>query len=306
MIRHVLHRLLYSLSARWRILTMVFLLIHIVPGDPVLQMLGQDARAEDLAQLRHTLGLDQPLGGQYVRVLEGPSRCDWCRSLRFAAPVRAIVLDRFPATLELSFAALIVCIAIAIPAGVFSASRRGSGADRATSFLTLLGLSVPNFALGPVLILIFSVELGWLPVSGRGGATHLILPAITLGAALAAILTRMVRGSMIEELSSDYVRTARAKGIAETSVLFRHAFPNALIPVITIIGLQFGSLLAGTIVTESIFSWPGIGRLAVQAISARDYPLLQGCILVIALSYVFVNLLTDFVYAIVDPRVRLQ
>ena len=160
--------------------------------------------------------------------------------------------------------------------------------------------------MGPVLILIFSVEIGWLPVSGRGGPSHLILPAITLGAALAAILTRMVRGSMIEELSSDYVRTARAKGIAETSVLFRHAFPNALIPVITIIGLQFGSLLAGTIVTESIFSWPGIGRLAVQAISARDYPLLQGCILVIALSYVVVNLLTDFVYAIVDPRVRLQ
>ncbi len=299
MIRHVLLRLLYSLPALWLILTMVFLLIHIVPGDPVLQMLGQDARAEDLAQLRHTLGLDQPLGVQYARYLEG-------RSLRFAAPVRPIVLDRFPATLELSLAALIVCIAIAIPAGVFSAKRRGSGADRATSFFTLLGLSVPNFALGPVLILIFSVEIGWLPVSGRGGPSHLILPAITLGAALAAILTRMVRGSMIEELSSDYVRTARAKGIAEMSVLFRHAFPNALIPIITIVGLQFGSLLAGTIVTESIFSWPGIGRLAVQAISARDYPLLQGCILVIALSYVVVNLLTDVVYAIVDPRVRLQ
>jgi peptide/nickel transport system permease protein len=220
--------------------------------------------------------------------------------------VRAIVLDRFPATLELSLAALIVCIAIAIPAGVFSAKRRGSGADRATSFFTLLGLSVPNFALGPILILIFSVEIGWLPVSGRGGPSHLILPAVTLGAALAAILTRMVRGSMIEELSSDYVRTARAKGVAEMSVLFRHAFPNALIPIITIIGLQFGSLLAGTIVTESIFSWPGIGRLAVQAIAARDYPLLQGCILVIALSYVGVNLLTDVVYAFVDPRVRLQ
>jgi len=306
MIRHVLHRLLYSLPALWLILTMVFLLIHIVPGDPVLQMLGQDARAEDLAQLRHTLGLDQPLGVQYARYLGGLARGDWGRSLRYAAPVRAIVLDRFPATLELSLAALIVCMAIAVPAGVFSAQHRGSGADRATSFFTLLGLSVPNFALGPVLILIFSVEIGWLPVSGRGGPSHLILPAITLGAALAAILTRMVRGSMIEELSSDYVRTARAKGISENSVLFRHAFPNALIPVITIVGLQFGSLLAGTIVTESIFSWPGIGRLAVQAISARDYPLLQGCILVIALSYVVVNLLTDFVYAIVDPRVRLQ
>ena len=306
MIRHFLQRLLYTVPAIWLILTMVFLMIHIVPGDPVLQMLGQDARVEDLAQLRHALGLDQPLGVQYVRYLEGLARGDWGRSMRYAAPVRPIVLQRFPATLELSLAALAVCLAIAIPAGVFSARRRGSRADRATSFFTLLGLSVPNFALGPILILVFSIEIGWLPVSGRGGIGHLILPAATLGAALAAILTRMVRGSMIEELSSDYVRTARAKGITETSVLFRHAFPNALIPVITIVGLQFGSLLAGTIVTETIFSWPGIGRLAVQAISARDYPLLQGCILIIALSYVGVNLLTDLVYAIVDPRVRLQ
>jgi peptide/nickel transport system permease protein len=170
----------------------------------------------------------------------------------------------------------------------------------------LFGLSVPNFALGPVLILVFSVLLGWLPVSGRGGLAHLILPAFTLGAALAAILTRMVRTSVIEELSSDYVRTARAKGLSESSVLFRHAFRNALIPIITILGLQFGTLLAGTIVTESIFSWPGIGRLAVQAIGARDYPLLQGCILLIAVSYVFVNLLTDLVYALVDPRVRFE
>jgi peptide/nickel transport system permease protein len=306
MIRHVFLRFLYTLPALWLILTMVFLMIHIVPGDPVLQMLGQDARAEDLAQLRHSLGLDQPIGVQYARYLVGLARGDWGRSIRFAAPVRSIVLDRFPATIELSLAALVVCIAIAIPAGVFSAWRRGSRGDRATSLFTLLGLSVPNFALGPVLILVFSVEIGWLPVSGRGGISHLILPAATLGAALAAILTRMVRGSMIEELSSDYVRTARAKGISETAVLFRHAFPNALIPVITIVGLQFGSLLAGTIVTESIFSWPGIGRLAVQAISARDYPLLQGCILVISLSYVGVNLLTDLVYAVVDPRVRLQ
>ena len=306
MIRHALQRTLYTLPALWLILTMVFLLIHVVPGDPVLQMLGQDARAEDLAQLRHSLGLDEPLGMQYVRYFKGLARGDWGHSLRYSAPVRPIVLQRFPATLELSLAALAVCIAIAIPTGVFSARWRGSAADRTASFLSLLGLSVPNFALGPVLILVFSIEIGWLPVSGRGGISHLVLPAATLGAALAAILTRMVRGSMIEELSSDYVRTARAKGITETAVLFRHAFPNALIPVITIVGLQFGSLLAGTIVTETIFSWPGIGRLAVQAISARDYPLLQGCILLIAVSYVVVNLLTDLVYALVDPRVRLQ
>jgi ABC-type dipeptide/oligopeptide/nickel transport system permease component len=306
MIRHLLQRLLYTLPALWLILTMVFLMIHIVPGDPALQMLGEDARVEDLAQLRHALGLDQPLGTQYARYLEGLARGDWGRSVRYSAPVLPIVLQRFPATLELSMSALAVCLAIAIPAGVFSARRRGSPADRATSFSTLLGLSVPNFALGPILILVFSIEIGWLPVSGRGGLSHLVLPAATLGAALAAILTRMVRGSMIDELSSDYVRTARAKGITETAVLFQHAFPNALIPVITIVGLQFGSLLAGTIVTETIFSWPGIGRLAVQAIAARDYPLLQGCILIIAVSYVGVNLLTDLVYAVIDPRVRLQ
>jgi len=174
------------------------------------------------------------------------------------------------------------------------------------SVFTLLGLSMPNFALGPVLILVFSVLLGWLPVSGRGGPGHLILPAATLGASLAAILTRMVRTAVIEELSSDYVRTARAMGLSAAAVLFRHAFRNALIPILTIIGLQFGTLLAGAIVTETIFAWPGIGRLAVQAINARDYPLLQGCILVIAVSYVVVNLLTDFVYAVVDPRVRAE
>src|ERR1700752_4020208 len=305
MIRHLLQRVLYTLPALWQVLTMGFLLIHIVPGDPVLQMLGEDARAEDLAQLRHTLGLDQPLGVQYVRYLEGLARGDWGRSLRYSAPVRPIVLDRFPATLELSLAALAVCLAIAIPAGVFSARRRGSTADRATSFFTLLGLSVPNFALGPVLILVFSIEIGWVPVSGRGGLSHLVLPAATLGAALAAILTRMVRGSMLEELSSDYVRTARAKGLPMSAVLFRHAFRNGLLPIITILGLQFGTLLAGTIVTETIFSWPGIGRLTVQAIAARDYPLLQGCILVISLSYVLVNLLTDVLYSVIDPRVRL-
>jgi peptide/nickel transport system permease protein len=201
---------------------------------------------------------------------------------------------------------LLVWAAIGSPAGALAAHRRGRAADRAVGFFTLLGLSVPNFALGPVLILIFSIELGWLPVSGRGGPAHLLLPAITLGGALAAILTRMVRSSMIEELSSDYVRTARAKGLPERAVLFRHAFRNALIPIVTILGLQFGTLLAGTIVTETIFSWPGIGRLTVQAISARDYPLLQGCILVIAFSYVVVNLITDMAYAVVDPRVRLE
>ena len=202
--------------------------------------------------------------------------------------------------------ALGVCILIGIPAGVLAAHKRGEKTDHAVGVLTLFGLSLPNFALGPVLMLVFAVILGWLPVTGRGGVSHLVLPAFTLGAALAAILTRMVRTSVIEELSADYVRTARAKGVSESGVLFRHALRNALIPILTILGLQFGTLLAGTIVTETIFSWPGIGRLTVQAINARDYPLLQGCILLIAVSYVIVNLLTDMVYAVVDPRVRLE
>jgi ABC-type dipeptide/oligopeptide/nickel transport system permease component len=299
-------RLLLIVPSVWLILTMIFLLIHIVPGDPVTQMLGPDAQSADVQRFRHDLGLDLPIRVQYAHYLAGLARGNWGQSYRFRAPVFGLIFERYPATLELSLAALAVCLGIAIPAGVFSASRRGTARDRVTSVLTLLGLSVPNFALGPLLILLFSVELGWLPVSGRGGVSHLVLPALTLGAALAAILTRMVRGAMLEELHSDYVRTARAKGLAERAVLFHHAFPNALIPIVTIVGLQFGTLLAGTIVTETIFSWPGIGRLAVQAIQSRDYPLLQGCILVIALSYVLVNLLTDIVYALVDPRVRLS
>ncbi|MGH9714741.1 MAG: nickel ABC transporter permease [Candidatus Acidiferrales bacterium] len=306
MTRYISLRLLLALPALWLILTMVFLLAHIVPGDPVQQMLGDGARAEDLQQLRHTLGLDLPLGVQYGRYLGGVLHGNLGESFRFQQPVLRVVASHYPATLELAIVALFVCAMIGIPAGMLAAQRRGRPTDHAIGVFTLFGLSVPNFALGPVLILIFSVILGWLPVSGRGGISHLILPSITLGAALAAILTRMVRTSVIEELSSDYVRTARAKGLPESAVLFRHAFRNALIPILTILGLQFGTLLAGTIVTESIFSWPGVGRLAVQAIQARDYPLLQGCILLIAVSYVFVNLLTDLVYALVDPRVRFE
>jgi len=306
MLRHILHRLLLTLPALWLVLTMVFLLIHIVPGDPVEQMLGESANYGQVVELRHALGLDQPLWAQYGHYLGQIVRGDLGQSFKFQAPVRHVIFERYPATLQLAFLALLVCAAIAIPAGVLAAHRRGSAADRAVAVFSLLGLAVPNFALGPLLIVLFSIQLGWLPVSGRGGPLHYILPAATLGAALAAILTRMVRGAMLEELSSDYVRTARAKGLSTYAVLVRHALRNALIPIITILGLQFGTLLAGTIVTETIFSWPGIGRLTVQAISARDYPLLQGCILVIALSYVLVNLLTDVCYALIDPRVRLS
>lgn len=306
MIRYILRRLAYSLPALWLIVTMVFALAHIVPGDPAQQMLGPGATAADIAQLRHALGLDKPLLAQYTHYLSGVVRGNLGVSFRFQQPVLQVVLEHYPATLELAVAALIVCCGIGIPAGMLAAQRRATVTDHAVGFFTLFGLSVPNFALGPLLILIFSVQIGWFPVSGRGGISHLILPAVTLGAALAAILTRMVRTSVLEQLSSDYIRTARAKGLSERAVLFRHAFRNALIPILTILGLQFGTLLAGTIVTETIFAWPGIGRLAVEAIEARDYPLLQGCILLIAVSYVLVNLLTDVVYAFADPRVRLQ
>lgn len=306
MARYLLRRFALTLPAIWLVLTMVFFLIHIVPGDPVEQMLGEGAAPGQAAQLRHSLGLDRPLYVQYGRYLADVVRGDLGQSFKFQAPVRQVIFERYPATLQLAFLALLVCAAIAIPAGVIAAHRRGSNEDRAIGVFTLLGLAVPNFALGPLLITLFSIKLGWLPVSGRGGALNYILPAATLGAALAAILTRMVRSSMLEELSSDYVRTARAKGLSTAVVLLRHALRNALIPIVTILGLQFGTLLAGTIVTETIFSWPGIGRLTVMAISSRDYPLLQGCILVIALSYVLVNLLTDVFYAFIDPRVRLS
>ena len=306
MLRHLFKRFLLTLPALWLVLTLVFLMIHIVPGDPVEQMLGEGAAPGAAVQLRHSLGLDQPLGKQYGHYLFGLARGDLGQSFKFQAPVRQIIFERYPATLQLAFLALVVCAAIAIPAGVLAAHRRGQTPDRLVGVFTLFGLAIPNFALGPLLILLFSIEIGVLPVSGRNGIGSYVLPAATLGAALAAILTRMVRGAMLEELSADYIRTARAKGLSTAAVLFRHGLRNALIPIITILGLQFGTLLAGTIVTETIFSWPGIGRLTVQAISARDYPLLQGCILVIALSYVLVNLLTDAIYSVVDPRVRMS
>jgi ABC-type dipeptide/oligopeptide/nickel transport system permease component len=306
MLPHLFKRFLLTLPALWLVLTLVFLMIHIVPGDPVEQMLGEGAAPGAAAQLRHSLGLDQPLGKQYGHYLFGLVRGDLGQSFKFQAPVRQIIFERYPATLQLAFLALLVCAAIAIPAGVLAAHRRGQTSDRLVGVFTLFGLAIPNFALGPLLILLFSIEIGVLPVSGRNGIGSYVLPAATLGAALAAILTRMVRGAMLEELSADYIRTARAKGLSTAAVLFKHGLRNALIPIITILGLQFGTLLAGTMVTETIFSWPGIGRLTVQAISARDYPLLQGCILVISLSYVLVNLLTDAIYSVVDPRVRMS
>jgi peptide/nickel transport system permease protein len=288
----------------WLVVSLVFLMIHLVPGDPVLQMLGEGAPATDVQATRHAYGLDVPLGQQYIHYWEGVLHGNLGPSLRFNQSVSSLILERYPYTLQLTIAALVVAIVLSIPAGVRSARRRNRWDDRLLSVVSLFGLSFPNFALGPILILIFSIKAGWLPVSGSGTFAHLILPAITMGGALAAILTRMVRTSMLEELSQDYVRTARAKGLSERAVVYRHALRNAMIPVLTVLGLQFGALLAGAIVTETIFSWPGIGRLTIQAIGNRDYYLVEGCILAIGLTYVAVNFLTDLLYSVANPRIR--
>ena len=304
MFRPLITRVLYTLPVLWLVVSVVFLLIHLVPGDPVLQMLGEGAAAADVAATRHMYGLDVPLGQQYFRYWKGVLQGDLGPSLHYNEDVSRLIVQRYPYTLQLTIAALFVAVLISIPAGVRSAQRRGRWDDKLLSVVSLFGLSFPNFALGPILILIFAIKLGWLPVSGSGTVAHLVLPAITMGGAMAAILTRMVRTSMLEELGQDYIRTARAKGLSERAVVYRHALRNAMLPVLTVLGLQFGALLAGAIVTETIFSWPGIGRLTIQAIGSRDYYLVQGCILAIGLTYVLVNFLTDLLYSVANPRIR--
>ncbi len=304
MARYLLTRILYTLPVIWLVVSLVFLLIHLVPGDPIAQMLGEGAPAADLQAARHAYGLDLPLSEQYLNYWKGVLHGDLGLSFRYNQSVTKLLLQRYPYTLQLTLAALVVAVLLSIPAGVRSARRRNEWDDRAISVVSLFGLSFPNFALGPILILFFSIKLGLLPVSGSGTFANLVLPAVTMGSALAAILTRMVRTSMLEELSQDYIRTARAKGLPETAVVYRHALRNAMIPVITVLGLQFGALLAGAIVTEKIFSWPGIGRLTIDAISNRDYYVVQGCILAIGLTYVAVNFMTDLVYLVLNPRIR--
>jgi ABC-type dipeptide/oligopeptide/nickel transport system permease component len=304
LLRYLAARVLYTLPVIWLVVSLVFLLIHLVPGDPILQMLGEGAAATDIQAARHAYGLDVPLGQQYIHYWTGVLHGDLGQSVRLGQSVSKLIAQRYPYTLQLTLGALLVAVMLSIPAGVRSARRRNLWDDRALSVISLFGLSFPNFALGPILILFFAIQLGWLPVSGSGTVAHLVLPAITMGGALAAILTRMVRTSMLEELGQDYIRTARAKGLSETVVVYRHALRNAMIPIITVLGLQFGALLAGTIVTETIFSWPGLGRLTIQAISNRDYYLVQGCILAIGLTYVAVNFLTDLLYSAVNPRIR--
>jgi ABC-type dipeptide/oligopeptide/nickel transport system permease component len=314
--KQTLTRLALTLPVVWLVVSLVFLLIHLVPGDPIQMMLGEGAAPADIATLRHQFGLDQTLGQQYVHYWAGILHGNLGDSIRLHETVLQLIEQRYPYTLVLTVAAMVLGLALALPAGILAAVRRGRWVDQTLSVVSLFGLSVPGIALGPVLILVFSISLGWLPVSGAnvGGTAsgwagsidlrHLVLPAVTMGASLAAVLTRMVRTAMLEELGHDYIRTARAKGLSETEVVWRHALPNALVPIVTVVGLQFGALLAGAIVTETIFSWPGLGRLTVSAISNRDYALVQGCLLSIGLTYVLVNFFTDVVYRWVNPRMR--
>lgn len=285
--------------------TVVFFLIHIVPGDPAALMLGESAEPGDVDALRQQLGLDRPVLSQYGAYLSGLVRLDLGKSIWTKEPVLDRILDRYPATLTLAAAAMVFAILFAIPIGVLSAVKVNSWLDRASMLLAVLGVSIPNFFLGPLLMIVVSIKLDLLPVSGRGDFQHLVLPAITLGMGMSAILARMTRAQMIEALGSDYVRTARAKGLPEYKVVLKHALRNALTPVVTVLGLQMGALLTGAIITETIFSWEGIGSLMVHSIALRDYPQVQACVLVIAVTYVVANLLTDVAYTVLDPRIRL-
>lgn len=306
MFSFLVRRILLTIPALLGVVLLVFSLVHIVPGDPVQIMLGDGAQAADVEQLRSRLGLDRPVWEQCIRYLVDLSKGNLGTSFRFGEPVASVIRERYPATLQLAFLSLSIGILLALPAGILAASQAGHWMDRAITSATLLGISLPNFVSGPLAIIFFSILLGWLPVSGRQSPMHYVLPALTLGLGFSAILTRMVRAGMIDELQEDYIKTARAKGLTEIRVYLKHALKNSLIPVITVLGLQFGTLLAGAIITETIFSWPGIGRLTVQAINARDYPLVQGCILTIALTYVGVNLMTDLIYGFLDPRIKYQ
>ncbi|MCA1563277.1 MAG: ABC transporter permease [Acidobacteria bacterium] len=304
MLRYLLRRLLLTIPVLLGVATLVFALIHLVPGDPARSMLGEGATEEEIARLQEALGLNRPLPVQYAAFLAGVARGDLGRSFRYGTPVTQEIRDKLVRTIQLALAAMAVAILFAIPLGIVAAVFRGTAVDHAAMTLALVGISMPNFWLGPLLAILFAVRLAWLPVAGTGTLAHLVLPAVTLGAALSAILARMTRASLLEELRELYVLAARARGLSRTRAVLHHAFRNSLIPVVTIIGLQFGAVLTGTIITETIFAWPGVGRLLIQAINFRDYPLVQGCILFISVTYVLMNLLTDLTYGLLDPRIR--
>jgi peptide/nickel transport system permease protein len=304
MTAYVARRLLVLAPTVLGVVTVVFMLLHVMPGDPVDVMLGETAAPADRTELRRHLGLDRPLAEQYASFLTGLVAGDLGTSIHDARPVAALVSERYPHTLRLTLAALVIAAAVALPLGLFAAARPHGLIDRSSLLASLVGVAIPNFWLGPMLIMTFAIELGWLPVSGTGSIAHLVLPALTLGLSMAGILARMTRGTVLEALHEDYVRTARAKGASEPRVLCGHALPNAVTPLLSIVGLQLGALLAGSVITETIFGWPGLGRLMVEAIQTRDYPVVRGCVLVISLSYVLVNLLTDVAYAWANPRLR--
>jgi peptide/nickel transport system permease protein len=286
------------------VLLLTFLLIHLVPGDPVEVMLGESASSADREVLRTELGLNQPIISQFGHYLNKLAHADLGLSIHTQTPIIELIKTRYPATLKLAFVSLLIGLSIGVPMGIYAALKAGKWQDLIVTLVSVRLSAMPAFWLGPMLMLIFAVWLGWLPVSGMESNTSIILPALTLGLGLSAILTRMTRTSLLEVLSDDYIRTARAKGLTESNVIIHHALRAALLPIITIVGLQMGSLLAGTVITETIFSWDGIGRLLVESIEKRDYPVTQACVLLVALSYVVVNLLTDMLYRLADPRVK--
>jgi peptide/nickel transport system permease protein len=304
MTAYILRRLLQMIPITLGITLIVFILLR-VSGDPVVLMLPEDAPTEQVIQLRESLGLDRPLPEQYLIFLGNLLQGDFGQSIRYAnQPVLPIVLERLPATLELTLGALLVAILISFPAGIIAATNRNRWQDYSATSFAILGEAMPNFWLGIMLILIFSVNLGWLPVSGRGGVLNLILPALTLGTALAALLTRLMRSSLLEVLGLDYVRTARAKGLRQRLVLVKHAVRNALLSYVTVLGLQIASLMAGSVVTEQVFAWPGIGLLAIQAINSRDMAVVQAIVIIASLIVMSANLLVDLLYAVIDPRIQ--
>jgi peptide/nickel transport system permease protein len=305
MLSFLIQRLAGALLVILGVVSIVFMLIHLIPGDPVEIMLGESAAAADREALRISLGLDQPLAVQFVNYLDGLLQLDLGTSIHLRRPVTELLLERLPATGMLAAASLLIALLLALPLGILAAVRKDTAWDSGAMGFSMLGVSIPNFWLGPLLILVFSLWLGWFPVSGRNGVASVVLPALTLGTGLAAVLSRMVRSSMLEVLGEDYIRTARAKGLPDSRVVLHHALRNALLPVITLLGLQLGALLAGAVITETVFSWPGIGLLTIEAIQSRDYPVVQACVLLISLCYVVVNFLTDLAYAQVDPRIRL-
>ena len=300
----MIKRLISIFPVVFGVLLLTFLLIHIVPGDPVEVMLGESASMADRAQLRENLGLNQPLISQFGVYLKKLMHGDMGQSIHTHTPIAEILRQRYPATLKLAIAALLIGLVIGVPLGVFAALKAGHWQDFVVTIFSVRFSAMPAFWLGPMLMLVFAVWLRWLPVSGMDTDDSIILPALTLGFGLSAILTRMTRTSLLEVLNDDFIRTARAKGLSENVVILRHALRAALLPIITIVGLQIGSLLAGTVITETIFSWDGIGRLLIESIEKRDYPVTQACVLVVALTYVLVNFVTDVMYRLADPRMR--